>query len=99
MGSALYGTVLGSMLGGWPTNKFGRKATLLSIGVLYIMSGICCDFAGEIWTFIAARLIGGIGISTVAAPLYISEIAPPAYRGRLAACFNSTSLWRFCPMP
>lgn len=90
MGSALYGTVLGSLLGGWPTDRFGRKKTLLFIGVLYILSAVGCGFANGVGMFIAARFIGGlgIGISTVAAPLYISEIAPPAYRGRLAGMFQ-----------
>lgn len=90
MGSALYGTVLGSLLGGWPTDRFGRKPTLLFIGVLYILSAVGCGFANGVGMFIAARFIGGlgIGISTVAAPLYISEIAPPAYRGRLAGMFQ-----------
>jgi sugar porter (SP) family MFS transporter len=90
MGSALYGTVLGSLLGGWPTDKFGRKKTLLFIGVLYVLSAIGCAFANGVGMFIASRLIGGlgIGISTVVAPLYISEIAPPAYRGRLAGMFQ-----------
>ncbi|MEI8044582.1 MAG: sugar porter family MFS transporter [Verrucomicrobiota bacterium] len=90
MGSALYGTVLGSLLGGWPTDKFGRKPTLLFIGVLYVLSAVGCGFANGVGMFIAARVIGGIGIgiSTVAAPLYISEIAPPAYRGRLAGMFQ-----------
>ena len=90
MGSALYGTVLGSLLSGWPTDKFGRKKTLLFIGVLYVLSAIGCAFANGVGMFIAARLIGGIGIgiSTVVAPLYISEIAPPAYRGRLAGMFQ-----------
>jgi len=90
MAAALYGTVLGSMLGGWPTDRFGRKATLLWIGVLYIISAVGCAFAAGVSSFIAARFIGGlgIGISTVAAPLYISEIAPPAYRGRLAGMFQ-----------
>jgi len=90
MGSALYGTVLGSLLGGWPTDRFGRKPTLLFIGVLYILSAVGCGFANGVGMFIAARLIGGlgIGISTVAAPLYISEIAPPAYRGRLTGMFQ-----------
>ena len=90
MAAALYGTVLGSLLGGWPTDRFGRKATLLSIGVLYIVSAVGCGFATGVSSFIAARFIGGlgIGISTVAAPLYISEIAPPAYRGRLAGMFQ-----------
>ena len=90
MGAALYGTVLGSLLGGWPTDRFGRKKTLLGIGVLYVLSAIGCAFATGVSTFIAARFIGGVGIgvSTVAAPLYISEIAPPAYRGRLAGMFQ-----------
>lgn len=90
MGAALYGTVLGSLLGGWPTDRFGRKATLLAIGVLYVVSAVGCGFAQGVASFIAARFIGGlgIGISTVVAPLYISEIAPPAYRGRLAGMFQ-----------
>ena len=90
MAAALYGTVLGSLLGGWPTDRFGRRATLLSIGVLYVVSAVGCAFAMGVSSFIAARFIGGlgIGISTVAAPLYISEIAPPAYRGRLAGMFQ-----------
>ncbi len=90
MASALYGTVLGSLLGSWPTDKFGRKATLTAIGVLYILSAIGCGFAWDVYSFIVARFIGGIGIgvSTVVAPLYISEIAPPAYRGRLAGMFQ-----------
>ena len=91
MASALYGTVLGSLLGGWPTDRFGRKATLLWIGVLYLVSAVGLRPAPrDVYSFIAARFIGGlgIGISTVAAPLYISEIAPPAYRGRLAGMFQ-----------
>src|ERR1700722_17236855 len=86
MASALYGTILGSLLGGWPTDRFGRKATLFSIGILYVISAVGCGFAWDVWSLIAARFLGGIGIgvSTVAAPLYISEIAPPAFRVRLA---------------
>ena len=90
MASALYGTVLGSLLGGWPADRFGRRATLLWVGVLYVISAVGCGFANGVGMFIAARFIGGlgIGISTVAAPLYISEISPPAYRGRLAGMFQ-----------
>jgi len=90
MASALYGTVLGSLFGGWPTDRFGRKKTLLCIGVLYVISAVGCGLANGVTMFIIARVIGGIGIgiSTVAAPLYISEIAPPAYRGRLAGMFQ-----------
>jgi sugar porter (SP) family MFS transporter len=90
MGAALYGTVVGSLFGGWPTDRFGRKQTLIAIGVLYVVSAFGCAFAPGVGTFIAARFLGGlgIGVSTVAAPLYISEIAPPAYRGRLAGMFQ-----------
>src|SRR6202045_4174212 len=90
MASALYGTVLGSLIGGWPTDRFGRKPTLLFIGILYIVGAVGSALAPHVTTFIVARVIGGlgIGISTVAAPLYISEIAPPAQRGRLAGMFQ-----------
>ena len=90
MASALYGTVIGSLLGGWPTDRLGRKATLLWIGVLYVISAVGCAFSWEVCSFSAARFLGGlgIGISTVTAPLYISEISPPAYRGRLAGMFQ-----------
>ena len=90
MGSALYGTVLGSLLGGWPTDKYGRKPTLFFIGILYVLSALGCAFANGVGMFIASRILGGIGIgiSTVAAPLYISEIAPPSHRGRLAGMFQ-----------
>src|ERR1043166_3808511 len=90
MASALYGTVLGSLLGGWPTDRYGRRATLLWIGVLYLISAVGTGLAPNVGTFIAARFIGGIGIgiSTVAAPLYIAEIAPAEYRGRLAGMFQ-----------
>ena len=90
MAAALYGTVLGSLIGGWPTDRWGRKLTLLSIGVLYIISAVGCGFAWDVYSFVIARFLGGIGIgvSTVAAPLYISEIAPPAHRGRLAGMFQ-----------
>ncbi len=90
MASALYGTVLGSLLGGWPADRFGRKATLFFVGILYLISAVGCGFSWDVGSFIAARFVGGlgIGISTVAAPMYISEIAPPAYRGRLAGMFQ-----------
>jgi MFS transporter, SP family, arabinose:H+ symporter len=91
MASALYGTVVGSLLGGWPADRFGRKATLLWIGVLYFVGAVGSGLAPNVSTiFIVARVIGGlgIGISTVVAPMYISEIAPPKHRGRLAGMFQ-----------
>jgi MFS transporter, SP family, arabinose:H+ symporter len=90
MASALYGTVLGSLLGGWPTDRFGRRATLLWIGILYLVSAVWSALATDVTSFVIARFIGGlgVGISTVAAPLYIAEIAPPEKRGRLACMFQ-----------
>jgi len=90
MGAALYGTVLGSVIGSWPADRFGRRPTLLAVGVLFLVSALGCGLAPSVEIFILARFIGGlgIGISTVAAPLYISEIAPPERRGRLAAMFQ-----------
>jgi SP family arabinose:H+ symporter-like MFS transporter len=90
MASALYGTVVGSLLGAWPADRFGRRATLLRIGVLYIVGAVGSALAANVHLFIAARLIGGlgIGISTVVAPMYIAEIAPPKSRGRLGGMFQ-----------
>lgn len=90
IGSALYGTVVGALIGGWPTERYGRKLTLLWIGVMYLVSALGSAFAPEVWSLVAARFIGGlgIGISTVAAPLYIAEISPPDRRGRLAGMFQ-----------
>jgi len=88
--SALYGTVVGALFGGRPTDRFGRKPTLILIGILYMLSAIWSSLAPDVYSFIAARVIGGLGIgmSTVAAPLYISEISPAQYRGRLAGMFQ-----------
>ncbi len=90
MASALYGTVLGSLLGGWPTDRLGRRATLLWIGILYFVSAVWSGLATDAASMIVARFIGGlgVGVSTVAAPLYIAEIAPPEKRGRLAGMFQ-----------
>jgi MFS transporter, SP family, arabinose:H+ symporter len=90
MAAALYGTVIGSMFGGLPADKFGRKPTLLFIGALYLVGAIWSALAGDVYSFILARVLGGLGIgaSTIAAPLYISEIAPPAKRGLLTGMFQ-----------
>jgi len=87
---ALWGTVIGSLVGGWPTEKWGRRKTLISIGILYFISAVGSAYAPEVYSFMIARLIGGlgVGISTVVAPLYISEIAPPKHRGKLAGMFQ-----------
>lgn len=87
---ALWGTVAGAMIGGWPAQHLGRKKTLLWIGVLYLVSAIGSALAPEVISFMVSRFIGGlgVGISTVAAPMFISEIAPPKYRGRLTGMFQ-----------
>ena len=88
--AALWGTVLGALLGGWPTERFGRRKTLLWIGVLYFVSAVGSGIAPDKYFFMVARFIGGlgVGIATVASPLYISEISPPRLRGRLAGMFQ-----------
>jgi MFS transporter, SP family, arabinose:H+ symporter len=86
----LWGTVLGSLTGGWPTERWGRKKTLIVIGILYLIGSIWSGLATDVYSLMFARFIGGIGIgvSTVVAPLYISEIAPPKLRGRLTGMFQ-----------
>jgi len=90
MSAALWGTVLGAFTGGIPTARFGRKKTLISIGIFYLLSAIGSALAGNVFTFMIARFVGGlgVGISTVAAPLFISEIAPAKDRGKLAGMFQ-----------
>lgn len=90
IGMALFGTVIGAMLGGIPTNKIGRKNTLIWIGVLYSISAIGSAFANDPISFGLFRFIGGLGVgaSTVAAPAYISEIAPAKNRGKLVGLYQ-----------
>lgn len=90
MSMALWGTVLGALCGAWPTDKFGRQKTLLFIGAFYLVSAIWSALATDVYSFMLARFIGGVGVgvSTVAAPLYIAEIAPAKFRGRLTGLFQ-----------
>ncbi len=90
MGMALWGTVIGAIFGGIPTNKIGRKNTLLWIGILFFISALGSAFANDPFVFAAFRFIGGLGVgaSTIAAPAYISEIAPAKDRGRLVAFYQ-----------
>lgn len=90
MSMALWGTVAGSLVASWPADRFGRRKTLLWIGILYLVSAIWSGLATDVWTFMLARFIGGVGVgvSTVVAPLFISEIAPAHLRGRLTGMFQ-----------
>jgi sugar porter (SP) family MFS transporter len=90
VGIAIWGTVIGSLCGAWPTDKFGRKKTLILIGAFYLISSVWSALAQDVNSFMLARFLGGlgVGISTITAPLYISEIAPAKLRGRLAGMFQ-----------
>ncbi|MDI6048573.1 sugar porter family MFS transporter [Flavobacterium sp. XS2P24] len=90
MSMALWGTVLGSLLGGIPCDKWGRKKTLFWIGILFLVSALGSAFAQDPYTFSFFRFIGGIGVgaSSVAAPIYISEISTPQNRGKLGTLFQ-----------
>lgn len=90
MGMALWGTVIGAIFGGIPTNRLGRKKTLLWIGILFFFSAIGSALANGPYVFAAFRFVGGLGVgaSTIAAPAYISEIAPAKDRGKLVAFYQ-----------
>ncbi|MDA7797449.1 sugar porter family MFS transporter [Flavobacteriaceae bacterium] len=90
MAMALWGTVAGAIFGGIPTQRFGRKQTLFWIGILYTVSAVGSALANDPITFAAFRFLGGlgVGVSTIAAPAYISEIAPAKQRGRLVGLYQ-----------
>lgn len=90
MAMALWGTVAGAIFGGIPTNKLGRKKTLIWIGILFLVSALGSAFANDPYTFAFFRFLGGLGIgaSTIAAPAYVSEIAPANDRGRLVSLYQ-----------
>lgn len=90
IGMALWGTVVGALLGGIPTNKLGRKNTLIWIGLFYTLSALGSALSNDPITFAVFRFIGGLGVgaSTIAAPAYISEIAPPKDRGKLVGLYQ-----------
>ncbi|MBX3255955.1 MAG: sugar porter family MFS transporter [Chitinophagaceae bacterium] len=90
MSMALWGTVVGSIFGGIPTEIYGRKKVLFWIGMLFTVSSFGSALAMDPYTFSFFRFLGGIGIgiSSVAAPTYISEISTPATRGRLGAMYQ-----------
>lgn len=90
MSMALWGTVFGALFGGIPCDKLGRKKTLFWIGILFLVSALGSALAPDPYTFSFFRFIGGIGVgaSSVAAPIYISEISSAKNRGKLVALFQ-----------
>ena len=90
MSMALWGTVIGAIFGNIPTDRLGRKRTLFWIGVFYFVSAVGSAVAFDPYMFSTARFLGGLGVgaSTIAAPAYVSEIAPAERRGRLVALYQ-----------
>ena len=90
MSMALWGTVVGALFGGIPSQKYGRKKVLFWIGLFFTISAFGSALAPDPYTFSFFRFMGGlgIGISSVVAPTYISEISTPATRGRLGAMYQ-----------
>jgi sugar porter (SP) family MFS transporter len=90
MSSALWGTVIGAIFGAIPTNSLGRKKTLVLIGVLFFLSAVGTALTNDSIVFSIFRFLGGLGIgaSTIAAPTYVSEIAPAKDRGKLVALYQ-----------
>ncbi|SMD32828.1 MFS transporter, sugar porter (SP) family [Reichenbachiella faecimaris] len=90
MSMALWGTVVGALMAGMPTDKFGRKTTLIWIGVLYFISAVGSGLAPDPYSFSIFRFIGGlgVGVSSIAAPTYISEISSANNRGRLGILYQ-----------
>ena len=88
--SALAGTVVGAMSAGIPGQKYGRRDSLRVMAIFYVLSAIGCAFAWSWPALIFFRFIGGLGIggSSVLGPMYIAEIAPPDWRGRLVGFFQ-----------
>jgi sugar porter (SP) family MFS transporter len=88
--SALWGTILGSMFAGIPGDRYGRRDSLRFMAILYLVSSLGCAFAWDWYSLIFFRFIGGLGIggSSVLGPMYIAEIAPPKWRGRMVGCFQ-----------
>jgi sugar porter (SP) family MFS transporter len=88
--SALVGTVIGAMTAGIPGQRYGRRDSLRVMAIFYVISALGCAFAWNWPALIFFRFIGGVGIggSSVLGPMYIAEIAPTEWRGRLVGFFQ-----------
>jgi len=88
--SALIGTIIGAMFAGIPGDKWGRRDSLRLLAVVYVVSALGCALAPNWYALVCFRFIGGLGIggSSVLGPMYIAEIAPAQWRGRLVGVFQ-----------
>jgi len=87
---ALWGTIFGAMLAGIPADRYGRRDSLRVLATCYLISALGCAFAWNWGALVVFRFIGGVGIggSSVVGPMYIAEIAPAKWRGRLVGFFQ-----------
>jgi len=87
---ALWGTVIGAMFAGVVGDRFGGRESLRVLAAFYVLSALGCAFAWSWPWLLVFRFIGGLGIggSSVLGPVYIAEIAPAQWRGRLVGCFQ-----------
>ncbi|HEY3454553.1 MAG TPA: sugar porter family MFS transporter [Bryobacteraceae bacterium] len=88
--SALWGTIVGAMFAGVPGDRYGRRDSLRIMAILYVVSALGCGFAWNWSSLVFFRFLGGLGIggSSVLGPMYIAEIAPSRWRGRLVGLFQ-----------
>ena len=98
MAIALWGTIVGAACGGYAGGRFGRRDSLRALALLFIASALGCAFAWDWVSFLIFRCVAGvaIGASSVSGPMYIAEIAPANWRGRMVGPSNSTlssELW------
>lgn len=88
--AALWGTVVGAMGAGALGRRFGGRTSLLILAACYLISALGCAFSNSWTALLLFRFIGGLGMggSSVIAPVYIAEVSPPAWRGRLVGAFQ-----------
>src|SRR5437868_440786 len=89
---ALWGTVVGALTAGFPGDRYGRRNSLRAMAMLYLVSALGCAFAWNWYSLVFFRFLGGLAIggSSVLGPMYIAEIAPAKWRGRLGGSFQFT---------
>jgi sugar porter (SP) family MFS transporter len=88
--SAMLGAVIGSLAAAKPGDVFGRRDSLKVVAAFYLLCAIGCAFASSLGVIVTARILGGlaVGATSVLGPMYLAEIAPASWRGRLVACFQ-----------
>jgi sugar porter (SP) family MFS transporter len=88
--SALIGASIGALAAAKPGDFFGRRDSLRVVGAFYLIGAMGCALSWNFWLFVACRVIGGlaVGATTVLCPMYLAEISPATWRGRLVACFQ-----------